>query len=93
MDGKLIFDLARQVIEFAEKTHQLVKLKVQCQEIANRSRKVISKKVIDDVFDVMAVLIKNACKTPDDISKIQKFVYRRIAYGMFVSNNILINRA
>lgn len=79
------------VIELAEKASQFVKLKVQCQEIADGRRKAISKKVIDDAFDVMEILIKDACKTPDDISMVQKFVYRNIAYEMFIANNIQIN--
>jgi len=39
----------------------------------------------------MEVLIKNACKTPDDISMVQKLLYRNIAYEMFIANNIQIN--
>lgn len=91
MNDKEILESAKQVIELAEKKPQLIKLKAQCQEIASGRRKAISKKVIDDAFDVMEILIKEACKTPDDISKVQKLVYRSIAYEMFIANNIQIN--
>lgn len=91
MDDKKMLELAKQVIEVAEKSPQLTKLKAQCQEIANGKRKVISKEVIDDAFDVMEILIKDVCKTPDIILKVQKLVFRSIAYEMFIANNIQIN--
>ncbi len=91
MNDKQMFEVAMKVIELAEETPQFVKLTAQCREIANGQRKEISKKVIDDAFDVMEILIKDACKTPDDISKVQKFVYRSIAYETFSANNIRIN--
>jgi len=91
INNRQFVELAKQVIELAEKTPQLIKLKAHCQEIANGRRKVISKKVIDDAFDVMETLIKDVCKTPDNILKVQKLVYRSIAYEMFIANNIQIN--
>lgn len=90
MDDKQMLELAKQVIELAEKTPQFIKLAAQCQEIANGNRTVISKNVIDDAFDVMEILIKDACKTPDDIAKVQKLAFRKIAYKVFIANNIQI---
>lgn len=80
--------LAKQVIELAEKTPQLIKLQEQCREIAQGQRKEIFKKVVDDAFDVMEILIKEACNTPDDISHVQKLVFRDIAYQMLLNQNI-----
>lgn len=91
MDEKLIMELAKHVIEIVEKTPQLNKMQEQCQEIAQGQRKEISKKVIDDAFDVMEILIKEICNTPDDISKVQKFVFRDIAYRMILNQNVYIH--
>lgn len=90
MDEKHILELANQVIELAEKTPQLMKLQEQCQEIAHGQRKEISKKVIDDAFDVIEILIKEACDTPDNISHVQKLVFRDIAYQILLNQDVCI---
>lgn len=91
MDDKKMIELAKQVIELVEKTPELIKLQEQCQEIAQGQRKEISKKVIDDAFDVMEIFIKKACNTPDYISHVQKLVFRDIAYRMFLNQNVYIS--
>lgn len=75
-----------------QKAPQLKKLIEQCQEIAKGRRKEIAKSVIDDAFDVMEILIKDSCKTPDNISKVQKLVFSDIAYGMIPNQNVYIRK-
>lgn len=88
---KEMLELAKHVLELADKTPQLIKLQVLCREIAQGQRKDISKKVIDDAFDIIEIFIKEACDTPDDISHVQKLAFRNIAYQMFLNQNICIH--
>lgn len=90
MDNKQVLELAKQAFEVVEKTPQLQKLIKQCREIANGQRKEISETDIDDAFDVMEILIKDACKTPDEFSIVQKLVFRDIAYRMILNQNVYI---
>lgn len=84
MDDKKIFELTKQVIEMAQKAPLLLKLIEQCQKIA--------KLVIDDAFDIMEILIQDACKTPDEISKVQKLMFRDIAYCMILNQIVYIRK-
>lgn len=80
-----------QVIEVAEKTPQLIKLKAQCQEIANGSRKVISKEVIDDAFEAFGTIIRNLGKSSEEENELQKFITKYYFCNFLRKNNIIIN--
>lgn len=90
MNNNEILELAKQVIELAEKAPQLIILQRHCWKIAKGQRKEIPKKVVDDAFDVVEILIKEVCNTPDAISHVQKLVFRDVAYQMLLNQNVFI---
>ena len=90
MDNKQVLELAKQVSDLTEKVPQFQQLMVQSREIANGQRKEISKEVIDDAFDAMEIIVKNIGCTPDDVSKVQKLVFRELVYRMILNQNVYI---
>lgn len=92
MNNKQTIELVKQVWELAEKTPEISKLQKQLQEIAKGQRKEISASVINDAFDAIEIIVQKICKTPDDISKVQKLTYRELAYRMIMNQNVYIRK-
>lgn len=72
-DNKLL-ELAKQVIELAEKTPQIINLKKQCQEIESGQRSEISNKIIDDAFDAFDIIVKKLDSSDEDRLSLQKHI-------------------
>lgn len=80
----------KEVIEFAHKSPEIVKLKRQCQEIVEGKRKEISKKDIDDAFDAFGILVKKLSETPEEEFELQKFCAKYLFSEIVKSRNIEI---
>lgn len=92
MNDQKVLETVKQVLELVEKAPKINKLKKQLLEIAGGQRKEISKEVIDDAFDAMEIIVKNIGCTPDDVSKVQKLVFRELVYRMILNQNVYIRK-
>lgn len=80
----------KSLLEFANKSAEIVKLRQQCQEIIEVKRSTISKKVIDDAFDAFGIIVKNLSKTPEEELELQKFCAKYLFSGVVKSRKIEI---
>lgn len=64
MDNQISPQKIKELLEFAEKSPQVINLRQQCQEIGEGKRKMISQKVIDDAFDAFGIIVKELCESP-----------------------------
>jgi len=72
-DNQINTQKIKELLEFAEKSHQVINLRQQCQEIGEGKRKMISQKVIDDAFDTFGIFVKKLSDSPEEVQKLQKF--------------------
>lgn len=73
MDNQISPQKIKELLEFAEKSPQVINLRQQCQEIGEEKRKMISQKVIDDAFDAFGIFVKELSDSPEEVQKLQKF--------------------
>lgn len=88
-DNKLL-ELAKHVIELAEKTPQIINLKKQCQEIESGQRLEISSKIIDDAFDAFDIIVKKLDSSEDDKLSLQKHISKCYFCKLLQKHNITI---
>lgn len=80
----------KEVLEFAHKSPEIIKLRQQCQEIMEGKRKEISKKDIDDAFDAFGIIVKNISDTLEEELKLQKFSAKYIFSEIVKNRNVEI---
>lgn len=80
----------KEVIEFVDKSPEIVKLRQQCQEIVEGKRKEISKNDIDDAFDAFGIIVKKLSETPEEEFELQKFCAKYLFSEIVKSRNIEI---
>lgn len=80
----------KEVLEFAQKSPEIVKLRQQCQEIVEGKRKEISKKDIDDAFDAFGIIVKKLSDTLEEELELQKFCAKYLFSEIVKSRNIEI---
>lgn len=80
----------KEVIEFVDKSPEIVKLRQQCQEIVEGKRKEISKNDIDDAFDAFCIIVKKLSETPEEEFELQKFCAKYLFSEIVKSRNIEI---
>lgn len=72
MDNQISLHRVKELLDFACKSPQIVKLRQQCQEIVEGNRKRISQKVIDDAFDAFGIFVKGLSGCPEEVQKLQR---------------------
>lgn len=80
----------KELLEFAEKSPQVINLRQQCQEIGEGKRKMISQKVIDDAFDAFGIIVKELSESPEEVQKLQKFCAKYLFYEIVRSHGVEI---
>ena len=80
----------KEVLEFAQKSPEIVKLRQQCQEIMEGKRKEISKKDIDDAFDAFGIIVKKLSDTLEEELELQKFSAKYIFSEIVKNRNVKI---
>lgn len=90
MNEEQLSELARQVIELAEKTPQIINLKKLCQEIESGQRSEISSKIIDDAFDAFDIIVKKLDSSYEDKLSIQKHISKCFFCKLLQKHNIAI---
>lgn len=80
----------KELLEFTEKSPQVINLRQQCREIGEGKRKMISQKVIDDAFDAFGIFVKELSKSPEDVQKLQKFCAKYLFYEIIRSHGVEI---
>lgn len=78
----------KEVMDLADKSPQIMKLKQQCLEIRAGQRRSISKKVIDDAFDVFGAIIKEISNDADERIELQKQISKDFVCSIIRMNNI-----
>lgn len=78
----------KEVLEFAQKSPEIVKLRQQCQEIVEGKRKEISKKDIDDAFDAFGIIVKKLSDTLEEELELQKFCAKYIFSEIVRNRNV-----
>lgn len=80
----------KELLEFAEKSPQVINLRQQCQEIGDGKRKMISQKVIEDAFDAFGIIVKELSESPEEVQKLQKFCAKYLFYEIARSHGVEI---
>ena len=81
----------KELLEFVEKSPQIINLRQQCQEIGEGKRKMISQKVIDDAFDAFGIFVKGLSESPEEVQKLQKFCTKYLFYEIVRSHGVEIS--
>ena len=68
----------KDLLELANKSPQVLRLKQELDEINNGERHEISQKIIDDAFDAFEIIVKNITKDENDITKLQKLFFKHL---------------
>lgn len=91
MDNQIGPQKIQELLEFAEKSPQVINLRQQCQEIGEGKRKMISQKVIDDAFDTFGIIVKKLSESPEEVQKLQKFCAKYLFYEIVRSHGVEIS--
>lgn len=91
MDNQISPQKIQKLLEFAEKSPQVINLRQQCQEIGEGKRKMISQKVIDDAFDAFGIIVKELSESPEEVQKLQKFCAKYLFYEIVRSYGVRIS--
>lgn len=81
----------KELLEFVEKSPQVINLRQQCHEIGEGKRKMISQKVIDDAFDAFGIIVKNLSDTLEEELELQKFSAKYLFSEIVISRNVNIS--
>lgn len=91
INNQIIPQKIQELLEFAEKSPQVINLRQQCQEIGEGKRKMISQKVIDDAFDAFGIFVKELSDSPEEVQKLQKFCAKYLFYEIVRSHGVEIS--
>ena len=80
----------RDLLKFANKSPELLRLKQECDDINKGKRHEISQKVVDDAFDAVEIIIKNVTDDKETILKLQKLIFKYVFYLPFICKKITI---
>ena len=80
----------KDLLELANKSPQVLKLKQECDGINNGELYEISQKIIDDAFDTFETIVKNITKDEGVITKMQKLFFKHLFCWLLNSKNITI---
>ncbi len=91
MENKISPQKIKGLLDFAEKSPQVINLRQQCQEIGEGKRKMISQKVIDDAFDAFGIFASELSKNPEEVQKFHKFCAKYLFYEIVRSHGVEIS--
>ena len=80
----------KDLLELANKSPEVIRLKKECDDINAGKRNEISQKIIDNAFDAFEIIVKNFSEDQDAIVKLQKFFSQHLFCFLLNSKNITI---
>lgn len=87
-DNQISPQKIKELLEFAEKSPQVINLRQQCREIGKGKRKMISQKVIDEAFDAFGIIVKKLSETPEEELELQKFIAKYLFSEIVRNRNV-----
>lgn len=88
IDNQIIPQKIQELLEFAEKSPQVINLRQQCREIGEGKRKMISQKVIDEAFDAFGIFVKELSDSPEEVLELQKFIAKYLFSEIVRNQNV-----
>lgn len=83
-------NLIKEILEFARKSPDIIKLQQECEEFKSGNREEIQQKTIDNAFDAFEVIVKQFANSMEEYQKLSKLLAKQLFADILIRQGVKI---